>query len=81
MEQKVRSDNQNLYDCLLQNLVCNWSSMTCTHDVVSEERGSEPKGQHEQVAAEARVQLSEACGVGAEVGKGSCHQHTMRMEA
>lgn len=54
---------------------------TCTHDVVSEEWGSEPKGQHEQVAAEARVQLPEACGIRAEVGKGSCHQHAMRMEA
>lgn len=56
-------------------------AQTCTHDVVSEERGSEPKGQHEQVAGEARKQLSEACGIGAEVSKGSCHQHTMGMEA
>lgn len=54
---------------------------TCTHDVVSEERGSKPKGQHEQVAGEAGKQLSEACSIGAEVGKGSCYQHTMRMEA
>ena len=54
---------------------------TCRHDVVSEEWGSEPKGQHDEVASKSRKQLSEACGVGAEVGKGSCHQHAMWMEA
>lgn len=54
---------------------------TCTHDVVSKEWGSEPKRQHEHVAGEAGKQLSEACSTGAEVGKGSCYQHTMRMEA
>lgn len=54
---------------------------TCTHDVVSEEWRSEPKGQHEQVAGEARVQLPEACSVGAEVREGSRHQHAVRMEA
>lgn len=56
-------------------------TLTCTHDVVSEERGSEPEGQHEQVAGDARVQLPEACGVAAEVGEGSRHQHAVRMEA
>lgn len=54
---------------------------TCTHDVVSEEWGSEPKGQHEQGTGEARKLLSEACSVGAKVGKGSRHQHAMGMEA
>lgn len=56
-------------------------AQTSTHDVVSEEWSSEPKRQHEQVAGDAWKQLSEACRVGAEVGKGSCHQHTMGMEA
>lgn len=54
---------------------------TSTHDVVSEERSSEPQWQHEQVGGEARKQLLEACGVGAEVGEGSCHQHTVRVKA
>lgn len=63
------------------NLVQTSAAHTCTHDVVSEEWGSEPKGQHEQVAGEARKQLSEACSIGAEVGKGSCHQHAVGMEA
>lgn len=54
---------------------------TCTHDVVSEEWSSEPKGQHEQVAGEAWEQLSEARSVGAEVSEGSCYQHTVGMEA
>lgn len=54
---------------------------TCTHDVVSEEWCSEPKGQHEQVAGEAREQLPEACSIGAEVSEGSCHQHAVWMEA
>lgn len=53
---------------------------TCTHNEISKERGSEPEGQHEQVTGESRKQLSEACGVDAEVGKGSCHQDTMRMK-
>ncbi len=54
---------------------------TCTHDVVSEEWGSEPKGQHEQVAGEARKQLFKTCRISAEIGKGSRHQHAMGMEA
>lgn len=66
----------NVTDMVIMSLV-----QTCTHYVVSEEWGSEPKGQHEQVAFESRKQLSEACGVGAEVSKGSCHQHAMWMEA
>lgn len=56
-------------------------ALTCTHDVVSEERGSEPERQHEQVALEARKQLWEACSIGTEVGEGSCHQHAVGMEA
>lgn len=54
---------------------------TCTHDVVSEEWGPEPKGQHEQVAGEARKQPPEACGISAEVGEGTCNQYAVRMEA
>lgn len=55
-------------------------ALTCTHDVISEEWSSEPKGQHEQVASKSWIELFEACGIGAKVGKGSCHQNTMWME-
>lgn len=58
-----------------------FAAHTCTHDVVSEERGSEPKGQHEQARGDAREQLSEACSVGAEVGEGPGHQHAVGVEA
>lgn len=54
---------------------------TCAHDVVSEKRGPKPKRQHEQVAGEARKQLPEARGISAEVGEGSCHQHSVWVEA
>lgn len=54
---------------------------TCTHNVISEEWCPKPKGQHEEVAGDAREQLFEACGVGTKIGKRSCHQHTMRMKA
>lgn len=55
--------------------------LTSTHDVVSEEWSSEPQRQHKQVAGKAWKHLLEARSIGAEVGKGSCHQHAMRMEA
>lgn len=54
---------------------------TCTHDVVSEEGGSEPQRQHEHVAGEAGELVPEACGVDAEVGEGSRHQDSVRVEA
>lgn len=62
------------------NLVQTSVAHTCTHDVVSKKWSSEPKRQHEQVAGEAWKQLPEARRVGAEVGKGSCYQHAVRME-
>lgn len=54
---------------------------TCTHNVISEERSPKPEGQHEEVAGDAREQLSEARCVGTKIGKGSCHQHTVGMKA
>ena len=56
-------------------------ALTCRHDVVSEERSSEPQRQHQQVAVEAWEQTPEARRMGAEVAEGSSHQHTVRMEA
>ena len=56
-------------------------ALTSKHDVVSEERSSEPQRQHQQVAVQAWEETPEACRIGAEVTEGSSHQHTVRMEA
>lgn len=51
---------------------------TSTHDVVSEERHSEPERQHEQVRPETRKQTGKTCGLRAEVPKTTRHQHTWK---
>lgn len=49
---------------------------TSTHDVVPEERHSEPEGQHEQVGLQSRKLPRETGGLGTEIPKAACYQDT-----
>jgi hypothetical protein len=54
----------------LESLRLNFSFLTTSHDVVSEERHLEPTGQHEQVCPEeAWEEAGETCGLCTEVAK------------
>lgn len=55
--------------------------LTPTHDVVSEEGGPEPHGQHHQVGVDAWEERGEACALSAQVQKGSRRQDSVGVEA
>lgn len=56
-------------------------TLTCGHDVISEEGGPEPQGQHHQMGADTGEDRREACALSAQVGKGSGCQDSMGVEA